>query len=273
MSIFRCAFVCRMFIDSTSAGSSRAGSRPETLRVGDELVFSPANKSSMVATDRALARAGKWTGCSGRFDRNHFDRADFCRARLCRFPRKRNADRDESFSRGSFLDRSRADARWRLYDLRLATQEVKCQIVSIDRVMDSSSLDRKTDKRDHLERNEVGTTNHSNARPPRARQSRSHRQPRPICHRGRRPDLRRGHDFRRHLHRPRGHKEHRIFFGPKAKSRQERRAARSGHRGRWSGSPVFPGPENRQLRKRSNTNCSNGGCTPMCSMATIFATA
>jgi bifunctional enzyme CysN/CysC len=43
-----------------------------------------------------------------------------------------------------------------VYDLRLATQEVKCQIVSIDEVMDSSSLETKTDKCEQIERNEVG---------------------------------------------------------------------------------------------------------------------
>src|SRR2546430_4699014 len=43
-----------------------------------------------------------------------------------------------------------------LYDLRLATQEVKCEIVSIDEVMDSSTLETIKDKREQLERNEVG---------------------------------------------------------------------------------------------------------------------
>src|SRR5207245_1060875 len=43
-----------------------------------------------------------------------------------------------------------------LYDLRLATQEVKCEIVSIDQVMDSSTLEATKDKREQLERNEVG---------------------------------------------------------------------------------------------------------------------
>src|SRR5260370_10049667 len=43
-----------------------------------------------------------------------------------------------------------------IYDLRLATQEVKCEIVSIDEVMDSSTLEASKDKRDQLERNEVG---------------------------------------------------------------------------------------------------------------------
>jgi len=44
----------------------------------------------------------------------------------------------------------------RFYDVRLATQEVKCQIVSIERVMDSSTLETKTHGREQLERNEVG---------------------------------------------------------------------------------------------------------------------
>jgi bifunctional enzyme CysN/CysC len=43
-----------------------------------------------------------------------------------------------------------------LYTARLATQEVKCQIVSLDEVMDSSSLERSTTKAEQLERNEVG---------------------------------------------------------------------------------------------------------------------
>src|SRR5207302_3372383 len=43
-----------------------------------------------------------------------------------------------------------------LYDLRLATQDVKCEIVSIDQVMDSSTLEATKEKREQLERNEVG---------------------------------------------------------------------------------------------------------------------
>src|SRR5438309_7985148 len=43
-----------------------------------------------------------------------------------------------------------------LYSLRLATQDVKCQVVSIERVMDSSTLETKSDGREQLERNEIG---------------------------------------------------------------------------------------------------------------------
>src|SRR5207237_10668347 len=44
----------------------------------------------------------------------------------------------------------------RLYDLRLATQAVKCEIVSIDQEMDSSNLKATTEKHEQLKRNEVG---------------------------------------------------------------------------------------------------------------------
>src|SRR5258707_9283709 len=44
----------------------------------------------------------------------------------------------------------------RLYDLRLATQDVKCEVVSIERVMDSTTLETKSDGREQLERNETG---------------------------------------------------------------------------------------------------------------------
>ena len=44
----------------------------------------------------------------------------------------------------------------RLYDLRLATQDVKCQVVSIEQVMDSSTLEINLEKCEELERNEVG---------------------------------------------------------------------------------------------------------------------
>jgi bifunctional enzyme CysN/CysC len=43
-----------------------------------------------------------------------------------------------------------------LYDLRLATQQVKSQIVSIEQVTDSSTLHAVSDGRGQLERNEIG---------------------------------------------------------------------------------------------------------------------
>src|SRR6202008_1492235 len=42
------------------------------------------------------------------------------------------------------------------YELRLATQQVKCQIVSIEQVMDSATMKISSDQREQLERNEIG---------------------------------------------------------------------------------------------------------------------
>jgi bifunctional enzyme CysN/CysC len=44
----------------------------------------------------------------------------------------------------------------KLYDVRLATQEVKAQVVSIEQVVDSSTLKAKSDHHQQLERNEIG---------------------------------------------------------------------------------------------------------------------
>src|SRR5205807_1649146 len=45
----------------------------------------------------------------------------------------------------------------KLYDLRLATQDVKAQVVSIESILDSSTLQPKIDiDTQHLQRNEVG---------------------------------------------------------------------------------------------------------------------
>jgi bifunctional enzyme CysN/CysC len=136
-----------------------------TLQVGDELVFSPANKTSIVqsiehwqpATSAAtpprandgIAIAGDSIGITLR-EQIFVERGYVA-----------------SHSKDSPIETNRfhADLFWiarqparlsHLYTARLATQEVKCQIVSLDEVMDSSSLERNPTKADQLARNEVG---------------------------------------------------------------------------------------------------------------------
>src|SRR5438552_9170577 len=127
-----------------------------TLRVGDQLVFSPANKSSIVATierwkapANGPALAGDSIGIT--LSEQIFVERGYVASHENETPIETN--------------RFHADLFWivreplrvgRFYDLRLATQEVKCQIVSIERVMDSSTLETKTHGREQLERNEVG---------------------------------------------------------------------------------------------------------------------
>jgi bifunctional enzyme CysN/CysC len=126
------------------------------LRVGDELVFSPANKASKVQSIEEWGGNGDGEAVAGdsigiTLTEQIFVERGYVASHQTDTPIEAN--------------RVHADVFWivrepmrsgRLYDLRLATQEVKCEIVSIDRVMDSSSLESTTDKREQLERNEVG---------------------------------------------------------------------------------------------------------------------
>src|SRR5438094_4356817 len=127
-----------------------------TLKVGDQLVFSPANKSSVVASierwnapSNGPAIAGDSTGIT--LTEQIFVERGYVASHQNETPIETN--------------RFHADLFWiareplrsgHFYDLRLATQQVKCQIVSIEQVVDSSTLEAKTEGREQLERNEIG---------------------------------------------------------------------------------------------------------------------
>jgi bifunctional enzyme CysN/CysC len=128
-----------------------------TLRAGDQLVFSPANKSSVVATiERWNARENNGPAVAGdsigiTLSEQIFVERGYVASHENETPIETN--------------RFHADLFWivreplrvgHLYSLRLATQDVKCQVVSIERVMDSSTLESKGDGREQLERNEIG---------------------------------------------------------------------------------------------------------------------
>jgi bifunctional enzyme CysN/CysC len=134
------------------AGRIETGS----LKVGDPIVFSPANKSSTVQSierwnsdSTAPAVSGDSIGIT--LSEQIFVERGYVASHQTDTPIETN--------------RFHADLFWiakepmrvgRLYDLRLATQEMKCQVASIEEVMDSSTLERKAGKRDQLERNQVG---------------------------------------------------------------------------------------------------------------------
>ena len=127
-----------------------------TLRVGDQLVSSPANKSSVVAAierwniqENVPAVAGDSIGIT--LSEQIFVERGYVASHENETPIEAN--------------RFHADLFWivreplrvgHLYSLRLATQDVKCEVVSIERVMDSSTLESKGDGREQLERNEIG---------------------------------------------------------------------------------------------------------------------
>ena len=127
-----------------------------TLRVGDQLVFSPANKSSVVATIERWNALANGPAVAG-------DSIGITLAEQIFVERGYVASHQNDTPIET--NRFHADLFWivreplrvgHLYELRLATQQVKCQIVSIEQVMDSSTLETTSDGREQLERNEIG---------------------------------------------------------------------------------------------------------------------
>ena len=126
------------------------------LRVGDELVFSPANKASKVHSIEEWGGKAKSDAIAGdsvgiTLAEQIFVERGYVASHQTETPIETN--------------RVHADIFWivqepmrvgHLYDLRLTTQKVKCEVVSVDQVMDSATLESSSDKRDRLERNEVG---------------------------------------------------------------------------------------------------------------------
>src|SRR4051812_28888876 len=127
------------------------------LRVGDELVFSPANKTSIVQSierwntkrDGEEAIAGDSIGIT--LGEQIFVERGYVASHQTETPIEAN--------------RFHADVFWiareplrmgQIYNIRLATQDVKCQVVSIEEVMDSSTLEIKAGHYERIERNEVG---------------------------------------------------------------------------------------------------------------------
>lgn len=126
------------------------------LRVGDQLVFSPANKSSAVATieswsapPRTEAIAGDSIGITLR--EQIFVERGYVGSHENDTPIQANRFRADIF----WLSEAplRKDAQC---TVRLATQEVKCQVVAIEQVMDSSTLAISPTAPEQVARNEAG---------------------------------------------------------------------------------------------------------------------
>lgn len=127
-----------------------------TIRVGDELVFSPANKTSKVHSIERWSAPAEDRGISGdsigiTLTEQIFVERGYVASHQTDTPIEANR-----FYADLFWIAKEPMRTGRPYDLRLATQEVKCQIVSIEGVMDSSTLETKSEKREQLARNEVG---------------------------------------------------------------------------------------------------------------------
>ncbi|MBV8586923.1 MAG: adenylyl-sulfate kinase [Verrucomicrobia bacterium] len=127
-----------------------------TLRVGDSIVFAPSQKVSTVATienwnapTQAAAAAGNSIGITLAeqifVERGHLGSHEESK------PIESNRFRARVFWMGSepFTIGKR-------YRLKLLTQEVECQLSSIDRTIDATTLESSGSIRDSIQRNEVG---------------------------------------------------------------------------------------------------------------------
>src|SRR5205807_1304652 len=119
-----------------------------TLRAGDQLVFSPANKSSVVATIERWNAPSNGPAVAG-------DSIGIMLSEQIFVERGYVASHENDTPIET--NRFHADLFWIVreplqvghpYDLRLATQEVKCEIASIEEVMDSSTRETKSDARE-----------------------------------------------------------------------------------------------------------------------------
>ncbi|MFN2507742.1 MAG: adenylyl-sulfate kinase [Chthoniobacterales bacterium] len=125
------------------------------LRVGDQLVFSPANKTSTVATmeswsapPHAQAIAGDSIGIT--LQEQIFVERGYVASHQNDTPIEANRFRADIFWLSEKPLRKEAQ-----YVVRLATQELKCQVAAIEQVMDSSTLAISSGA-EQVARNEVG---------------------------------------------------------------------------------------------------------------------
>ena len=126
-----------------------------TLRVGDTITFAPSNKESVVssievwnAPARSSASAGESVGIT--LEEQIFVERGYVGIHIDQMPIETNRFRARIFWMG---DRPLSLAK--KYKIKLLTQEVECQLASIDRAIDASSLEASTAIRRTVEKNEV----------------------------------------------------------------------------------------------------------------------
>jgi bifunctional enzyme CysN/CysC len=133
------------------AGRVESGS----LRVGEQVLFAPANKESTVASIESwqapsspVARSGQSIGITLK-EQIFVERGQIA-ATADAMPIETNRFRARLFWMGD-----RPLTLGRRYKVKLLTQEVECQVASIDRVIDASTLETSSSIRRSVGRNEV----------------------------------------------------------------------------------------------------------------------
>jgi len=126
------------------------------LRVGENIVFSPANKTTGVATiergkGTSIETASAGDSIAITLREQIFVERGYVASHENETPIETNRFHADVF----WIARAplRLDT---TYTIRVATQEVKCRVVSIDQITDSSALKETTEPRTEIARNESG---------------------------------------------------------------------------------------------------------------------
>ncbi len=134
------------------AGRVESGDDPR----GRQIDFLAEQQAGGGEDDRELERPAARIRGGRRVDRHHAHGADLRRARACGVARRPRADRIEPLKANLFwMGKKNLEVGPR-YKLKLTTQEIDCEVVSVDRVIDASTLETVGEKeRKFVARNDV----------------------------------------------------------------------------------------------------------------------
>jgi bifunctional enzyme CysN/CysC len=126
-----------------------------TLKVGDSLVFSPNNKTSVVASIENWHGAVKTQALAGESVAITLKEQIFVqRGHVASLEQNAPIESNRFKARIFWMGKRNLEMR-RPYRLKLVTQELDAEIVSIERIIDASTLDTVEAARDYIARNDV----------------------------------------------------------------------------------------------------------------------
>jgi bifunctional enzyme CysN/CysC len=127
-----------------------------TIRIGDHLVFSPHNKTARVATIERWAAPATESACAGEsIGITLSDHIFIERGHIASHVNDAPAESNRVHARVFWIGREPLVA-GAGYRLKLVTQDVECQVVTVENVMDAATLDSAPAGRSELRTNEVG---------------------------------------------------------------------------------------------------------------------
>jgi bifunctional enzyme CysN/CysC len=127
-----------------------------TIRVGDQLVFSPHNKTARVATIERWPAAATELACAGEsIGVTLSDHIFIERGHIASHETDTPVESNRVHAKVFWIGREPLVASAR-YRLKLVTQDVECEVVAVANVIDAATLDSAPAERSELRTNEVG---------------------------------------------------------------------------------------------------------------------